>query len=313
MFSLFRQGNNWLSAVLIYNFCAFAMQMPFGLLADRLDRNSLIAASGCVLVALSAVLSPLPIVCAAVMGMGNALFHVGGGVDVLNMSEKKCSPLGLFVSPGAIGLCLGQILCGRLPVYIACIILLAAAVIILVVSKTEIGSPHSGNSELSFPHFSLLLVLSVLCLFLVVCLRSFAGMSFSFEWKASVPALVTIGCVALGKALGGFAADLMGTKTASILSLSLCAVLFLFSGNAVCGLSALLLFNMTMPMTLWETAKIFPNAKGFSFGLLTFALFIGFLPVYLGAFALTSVLSAGVAIVSLVLLLIGIRGGKNAA
>ncbi len=40
-------------SLLLYNFCAFALQMPLGLLADRLDRNALVAAAGCVLVALA--------------------------------------------------------------------------------------------------------------------------------------------------------------------------------------------------------------------------------------------------------------------
>ena len=36
---------------LIYNFCAFALQMPFGLLADRWKRNNLVAAAGCLMTA----------------------------------------------------------------------------------------------------------------------------------------------------------------------------------------------------------------------------------------------------------------------
>lgn len=32
--------------LLLYNFCAFALQMPLGLLADRLDRNGPAAAAG---------------------------------------------------------------------------------------------------------------------------------------------------------------------------------------------------------------------------------------------------------------------------
>ena len=46
------------------------------------------------------------------------------------------------------------------------------------------------------------------------------------------------------------------------------------------GILALLLFNMTMPMTLYLLAEHLPHLPGFSFGLLTFGLFLGFLPVY---------------------------------
>ena len=37
--------------LLLYNFCAFALQMPFGLLVDGWNRNGLTAAAGCALVA----------------------------------------------------------------------------------------------------------------------------------------------------------------------------------------------------------------------------------------------------------------------
>ena len=42
------------------------------------------------------------------------------------------------------------------------------------------------------------------------------------------------------------------------------------------------LFNMTMPLTLWAAARALPGARGFSFGLLTFGLFVGCLPSFLG-------------------------------
>ena len=65
---------------------------------------------------------------------------------------------------------------------------------------------------------------------------------------------------------------------------------------------------MSMPITLRAAADALPGLKGFGFGLLTFALFLGFLPTWLG----WSVLSAGWflalgAAVSLALLLAGLR------
>ena len=40
---------------------------------------------------------------------------------------------------------------------------------------------------------------------------------------------------------------------------------------------AVFCFNMTMPMTLWALSQIFAQAKGFAFGTLTCALFVGFM------------------------------------
>ena len=47
--------------------------------------------------------------------MGNACFHVGGGIQVLNDGGDRAAPLGIFVSPGAFGIFSGTLLGGSLP------------------------------------------------------------------------------------------------------------------------------------------------------------------------------------------------------
>jgi FSR family fosmidomycin resistance protein-like MFS transporter len=134
-------------------------------------------------------------------------------------------------------------------------------------------------------------------------------MVMSFPWKTGVWATLLICGVVFGKAAGGFLSDRIGAVMASCLSLGLSAVLFLFSGNAVCGILAVFLFNMTMPITLWAVAKLIPGAKGFSFGLLTFALFLGFLPVQMNV---PAVITGGVGyslacLLSVLLMVFGLR------
>jgi FSR family fosmidomycin resistance protein-like MFS transporter len=107
LFSRIFGSGQWLLCVLIYNFCAFALQMPIGLLADRWNRNAVCAASGCILTAAAYGLGGLPIMAALAAGVGNGMFHVGGGIDVLNLSRKKSGLLGIFVAPGAFGLYIG--------------------------------------------------------------------------------------------------------------------------------------------------------------------------------------------------------------
>jgi FSR family fosmidomycin resistance protein-like MFS transporter len=134
----------------------------------------------------------------------------------------------------------------------------------------------------------------------------------SFRWRIGFWGYILLGAVVLGKALGGFAADRFGTIKTSALSLIAAAVLFVFGQIPFAGAAAVLLFNMTMPITLWTMAKIFPGAKGFAFGLLTFGLFIGFLPVYLGVTVSADMIwvFAIVTMVSLALLLFGIKKTK---
>jgi len=60
----------------------------------------------------------------------------------------------------------------------------------------------------------------------------------------------------------------------------LAAACYSFCGQVAVGWLALFCFNMTMPVTLYLLVRRFPELSGFSFGLLTFGLFLGFLPVY---------------------------------
>ena len=95
----------------IYNFCAFALQMPVGLLADRFHKNSLTAISGCILTAVvplfygvlqgETAVFAMDISAVVLIGLGNCLFHVGGGIEILRIGKDKLWPLGIFVSPGA--------------------------------------------------------------------------------------------------------------------------------------------------------------------------------------------------------------------
>ena len=267
--------------LLLYNFCAFALQMPLGLLADRLDRNGAVAAAGCALVALAYAV-PLPLAAAVTAGVGNALFHLGGGIDTLNTGLGRSAALGIFVSPGAVGLFLGT-LWGRgdaAPLWAGPVGLLVLAGAILWLCRRTFGSLRSGNAPVEAePAGGSWLPL--VPLFLVVVLRSWMGLGQSFPWKAAW-GLPLVLALALGKAAGGFLMDAVGPRRAAGWSLGLAAALYLLSGAPLPGLLAVFLFNMTMPMTLWAAAQLLPGAKGFGFGLLTFALFVGYLPVYLG-------------------------------
>lgn len=310
-FLLFRTlsgGANWALCLLLYNFCAFALQMPFGLLADRLNRNGLTAAVGCVLTAFACYLpGDLPVI-SIIAGVGNALFHLGGGIDVLNGSSKRAAALGVFVSPGALGLYIGTIW-GRADtpwLGIAPLGLLVCAAAILCFCPRCLGAQRSGNVplDISAPEGVGVLV----PLFLVVVLRSYMGMNQVFPWKSQWAIALTLALV-LGKTAGGFAMDRFGPQKASAGSLGLAAVLYLASILPIPGILAVFLFNMTMPVTLWAAAKVVPGAKGFAFGLLTFGLFIGFLPSFLGWPNLLTgpIAYAAAALVSLVLLVPALR------
>ena len=316
------EEQRWL-CLLLYNFCAFVLQLPLGAVLDRLDRNAAVAVSGLALTLLAFALFPIPVLCATVLGIGNCLYHVGGGVDVLHFSETRQWMLGVYVSPGAIGLFLGGLLAQKqffsLPTGFA-LILIASALISLGLHLTHSLKKPSGNVPPSIEPVGRAPALAILFLLLVVVLRSYVGLTLSFPWKTGVWSVLAVLGVALGKAAGGFLADRMGAIRASVVTLSLCALLFCFSDIALCGLPAVFLFNMTMPLTLFAMARLFPGARGFAFGTLTFALFLGYLPTHLALpipFAGQSWWYAAEAVLSLGLLVAGllacrVSGGDRA-
>ena len=312
LFSCVLGRPEWHMCVLLYNFCAFALQMPIGLLCDRLNRNSSAACIGCVLVALGWGMRQVPLAAAVLAGMGNALFHVGGGIDVLNASRERSAALGIFVSPGALGIWLGTLM-GKenaVPWLLPAAGLALFGGAFLLTDWLMGGDLRSDNAPvcLDMPPWELW---ALVCCFVVVVLRSLLGMIFAFPWKTGIWAVAAVGAVVLGKAAGGFLGDAIGMRKTAAVSLGLCAVLFLFSENPWMGMAAIFLFNMTMPVTLWAAAKWLPGGKGLAFGLLTFALFLGFLPVYLGWQPLFSEgLYAAGALASLGLLVLGLRWGR---
>lgn len=312
MFAKISGTGEWALCALLYNFCAFALQMPIGLLADRLSRQGRLAALGCTLVTAGWAISPVPTAAAVTAGLGNACFHVGGGVAVLRDGGDRAAPLGIFVSPGAFGIYFGTLLGRRdgFPGWGSAVGLVLFALAFLFMEHLEhrageIPAPAEGPPA---PDRNTLLVL--ICCFLVVVLRSYLGMVLSFPWKTGgwAPALTC--ALVLGKAAGGFLGDRLGMVRAAILSLGLAAVLFCLSSSPWAGTAAVFLFNMTMPITLWAAARLLP--PGFAFGTLTFALFLGFLPVWLGWPALLTGgtgYAAG-ALCSLALLALGLKRGR---
>ncbi len=299
---------------LVYNFCAFAMQMPLGLLADKINRNAPVAAAGIVLVAAAFFLKGWAL--AIVLGIGNSLFHLGGGLDTLNLShkEKRCAPLGVFVSTGAFGIYLGSLLGkGRsLGFLFPHVLLLVIAFAVLFAFKSKTQGYKSGNVPMSMRPTVRYAAWIFAGLFFVVVLRSLVGLGASYPWKGEgIWGLLLVCSTVLGKALGGFLADRIGLTPACLISLGLSALLFPLAGHPAAGILAVLLFNMSMPMTLYALSRLLPGAKGFGFGALTFALFLGFLPVYFRVPALTPLACAFLALLSLLVFLPSLKGMKG--
>ncbi|MBQ3271911.1 MAG: hypothetical protein IJH44_01525 [Solobacterium sp.] len=262
---------------LYYNFAAFALQMPLGILADVISQKTGRRCLSGKIVLLAGVLFTAVGLQTSVwaLGLGNALFHVGGGLlsiaadDQAGLSGRG---LGIFVAPGAVGLYLGTRLGrGGLSAYtLPAVILMGILSAAVMLEKTTESAPVTRAPEQPGR-------IALLC-FLIVVLRSWTGMNLSFQWNTGfMTGLVVSAAVALGKAAGGFPAARYGLTRSACATL-LAATVLMPVPYMPAGLLVLFLFNMTMPMTLYRLYRAYPEQPGFAFGLLTFALFAGFVP-----------------------------------
>ena len=274
-----------LAFVLGYDLLAFAGQVPCGWMIDRLCLRRGAAVAGLILTTLTLLLGRdggVPVLVAA--GVGNALFHVGAGAMTLAGSNGHAAPAGVFVAPGALGLGLGVILGRKLSAvgvwffYPAIIVSLLAVLLVSTRSSAVTGGP-AGPSSRPLPE---LLVIAVL-LSLSVAVRSLVGTVGCDGCPRSFFLLVAIPAAAFfGKLSGGFLADRLGWIDVSTVALVASAPLLAFSqGDLWIALPGLLIFQMTMPVTLVAMFRLMPGRPALGFGILCLALVGGTLPAYL--------------------------------
>ncbi|MDR1133060.1 MAG: hypothetical protein LBL05_02805 [Synergistaceae bacterium] len=275
---------------LFYNFLAFAMQAPMGILLDRARCPRAAARAGIVMQAAAlAVPRSLPEAAILLAGLGNALFHLGGGVVALNLTPGRATAPGIFVAPGAVGLFLGVRLGSMSPLTPAVRLTLASAALLLGTLAAFLSLPANYPRSRE-PQKDEYLPLSpaffrvVGLIFFSIAVRSFIGLSLTFPWKNDgfLPAFFLAAAAGGGKALGGFLSDRLGFARVSVGALLLSIPLFQLGGSSmIFGLAGCLCFQMTMAVTLLAYVMAYPNREAWAFGLACLALFAGSLPLLL--------------------------------
>jgi FSR family fosmidomycin resistance protein-like MFS transporter len=268
-----------LFAVVVYNLLAFASQPLLGWFVNDVSAARVWARVGglAVVVAFVASLSGLLIWPAIVLtGIGNAVFHLGGGVIALRAQPGRATIPGLYVAPGAAGLAAGLWMGAHqlLPWLPALTLLLVIPILRGAAGTSDAHASTSRRISTAVP-FAVIGVL-----FAVVAARAFIGSAVPLPWKVDPGLLVALtAAVVAGKAAGGVLADRFGRVFVGVGALVVSAPLLMVAlGSAAAGIAGMLLFNMTMPVTLVAIADLVPERPGFAFGLTCLALIAGGLP-----------------------------------
>ena len=205
-------GMTW-ERVLAYNFLAFALQLPLGVALDagpRLTRRCFALGCGFVCAAaLAAAAGAQGWFVLAVACVGNALFHLAAGKQVLDAHGGRSGPIGLFISTGALGLLAGRLGMERwaalsLPLFAGALAVCATA----AWRRKEWQTATTGGTAVVPVAGMLLLV----CLFVLIAWRSWAGLEATRLSAVAGTAVMLASAAATwgGKAVGGYLAERAG-------------------------------------------------------------------------------------------------------
>jgi MFS family permease len=277
---------------LTYNLLAFLTQPLTGLWADSMKRRHWMLLASVLLLTVAVLATSIVVsfrlstvgmmVVPILLGIGNSLFHVWGGKQVVVTTGNDMRALGAFVSTGAFGLALGIVFFSWPLLYtvLLTICVLSTAYVHLDL-KAGISAINSQEAECRFS--KLFIWMSLLVLMLVVMLRSFVGETFSGEMsRTSSMVLLIVLLSMLGKMVGGWLAHHLGIVRMLALVIVLVLVCLVFrSQEMVIALVGLFAVNCTMPVTLYLANVVLPKREGLAFGLLAAALIPGYLLAFI--------------------------------
>ena len=289
---------------LSYDLIAFVPQGIIGAFSDKYRKVN-IGAIGIILTILSLISFKYNlhiVLIFALLTVGNALIHVEGAEATLRTSRGKMFPSALFVSGGAFGIITGKLLY-QYNVNILFIILanILSLLFVIIFSRyrenedKDLLDYNYGKKEMNL---ALIIFLSVF----VVAVRSFSSYGIPTAWNKTIFQTILLYLfMGTGKALGGLLIDKINIKFVSIIS-TLLAIPFLLFGNHNMYLSlvGVMLFSMTMPVTLGILVSRIKKNPGIAFGLTTIGLFIGSLPAFY--FTISSLLVNGIVFTILTIL-----------
>ncbi len=264
---------------LLYNILAFGLQPFLGYFCD--SRPAFLAGRlGAVLTGTGVALGllQLPWLALITAALGNAWFHVAGGIDSLVHARGKLARSGVFVSTGAVGVVLGTLAgqTGASPLFPLGLLLLA---LLAMWGIRPAGEPLSCWFSAANPRLGYLAAALALA---AIVIRAYGGGKIPMDWKTSASLGLLPGIFScLGKAAGGLLADRVGVKRFGALALLLSIPLLCFGGgNIFASLAGVFLFNTSMPVSLCTVASLFPHSPGLAFGLTTLALLCGTVPLF---------------------------------
>ena len=282
----------WILA-LMYDFFAFVPQGIFGYLKDKgIKTNFTII--GMILSTLSLILLYFnlnAILVILVLSIGNCMIHIQGAETTLRTSNGQMAPSAIFVSGGSFGVITGKILAMyNVPIPFVIIINLLMLIPIAICNKYVYLIDDKNLEKYNFSNKNINSKVIITLAVFVVIVRAYMGYGIPTTWNKTLIQTILLYCsMGIGKAMGGILIDSIGIKKTALLS-TIGSLPFLLFGNNVMAISliGIMMFSMTMAVTLGLIVSEIKKYPGVAFGFTTVGLFLGSLPVFV--FKINSIL-----------------------
>ncbi len=249
-----------------------------------------------------------------ILCIANEIIHVAGAEDTIRSSNGKLSTSAIFVSGGAFGIITGRILSKSMISPLFILLPIISMIPLMILSKMSITKEYKMNNY-DYVKKNLNPIIVILIALFVVTIRGYTSYGIPLSWnKTALQSIVFFCIMGLGKALGGIFSDLIGIKKTTIIS-TLISIPFLCFGDKIMIISLIgvMLFSMSMPITLGILVSCLKDKPGVAFGITTIGLFLGTVPIFFIKFNMTiNIIAISTAsILCLFSLLYVLKGEKN--
>lgn len=274
-------------APFMYDAFAFVPQSLIGYISDKYPKIN-IGIIGTILLLIGLItcnlhiLGYIPLI---ILCLGNACLHVSGAETTLRASDGKLSHSAIFVAGGSFGVITGKLL-GTLNFSYLFLVLLCLTMIPFILLADEYRK-EADKQKQPCKNFNYInkkinpLIIILLAIFVVI-VRGYMGYGIPTSWNKTVfQTILLYFAMGTGKALGGILSDWIGIRKTAIISILLALPFLLFGDDLMLiSLIGVLMFSMTMSITLAILVSVLKNKPGLAFGLTTIGLFLGTVPIF---------------------------------
>lgn len=274
-------------APFMYDAFAFVPQSLIGYISDKYPKIN-IGIIGTILLLIGLItcnlhiLGYIPLI---ILCLGNACLHVSGAETTLRASDGKLSHSAIFVAGGSFGVITGKLL-GTLNFSYLFLVLLGLTMIPFILLADEYRKEADKQKQpcknFNYINKKINPFIIILLAVFVVIVRGYMGYGIPTSWNKTVSQTILLYfAMGTGKALGGILSDWIGIRKTAVISILLALPFLLFGDDLMLiSLIGVLMFSMTMSITLAILVSVLKNKPGLAFGLTTIGLFLGTVPIF---------------------------------